>query len=195
VSPEPVISLSELDTTEIDIVLGRTDTVERVHELMDSHQLSPDARPTAYQTVGSRSRGIGQWKAQRKGVAMTDQSRQTSTGAKLTFGITRGPVESEGFPVAHQQLFTMDLAAAGPIGAAQMSKALADAEIVTSYFRDYPKDMADIFNHVVAGRTKEANDIAVRLGLSEQSFLEQGGGMWMYIALAGAVIFAYAAFS
>ena len=49
--------------------------------------------------------------------------------------------------------------------------------IIASYFRDYPQDMAEIFNHVVAERTKDANHIAKRLGLSEESFQQQGGGM------------------
>jgi hypothetical protein len=116
-------------------------------------------------------------------------------GTKLTFGLTRVPVEREAFPVSQQELFTMDLAAAGPIGSTEMAKALADGEIIVSLIREHPDEMAAIFNHVVAGRTEEANKLAERLGLSEGRFLRQGGGMWMYIALAGAVIFAYAAFS
>jgi hypothetical protein len=126
---------------------------------------------------------------------MIHQSSEVSHGATLTFGLTGVPLQREGFPVHRQQLFTMDLAARDPIGAKEIAKAMADGEIIASLFRKHPEDMAAIFNHVVAGRMTEADVIAERLGLSEGRFIEQGGGMWMYIALAGAVIFAYAAFS
>jgi hypothetical protein len=126
---------------------------------------------------------------------MTHQSSEASHAATFTFGLTGTPLTREGFPVQRQQLFTMDLAARGPVGATDIAKAMADGEIIASLFRKHPEDMAAIFNHVVAGRMTEADVIAERLGLSEARFLEQGGGMWMYIALAGAVIFAYAAFS
>jgi len=126
---------------------------------------------------------------------MSHQSSEVGRGTTLTFGLSGVPLKQEGFPVQSQQLFTMDLQARAPIGASDIAKALADGEIITSLFRNHPDDMAAVFNHVVAGRMKEADAIAERLGLSEGRFLEQGGGMWMYIALAGAVIFAYAAFS
>jgi hypothetical protein len=124
---------------------------------------------------------------------MVQASATNPTGTTLTFGLTHVPKKMEGFPVNQQQTFTMDLAAAGPIGSAEMATALKDGEIIVSLLREHPDEMAALFNYIVAGKTEEANKLAERLELSEGRFLQEGGGMWMYIALAGAVIFYYAA--
>ena len=57
--------------------------------------------------------------------------------------------------------------------------------------------MTAIVNDFLAGRTDRARHAAVRLGLTEEAFQQQGGGLlwWCVIALVGGMILGCAAFN
>jgi hypothetical protein len=122
------------------------------------------------------------------------QTNEITGGTKFTFGLTRAAAEREGFPVSHQSLATIDLGVREPMRSTDMGKVVADAEIVASLLKDHPDEMVEIFNSIVAGRTDETKEIATRLGLNEESFQQQEGGMWFYIAMVGVVILGCVAF-
>ena len=56
--------------------------------------------------------------------------------------------------------------------------------------------MGEIVNHVLAGQMDAAKKVALRIGLTEEAFQRNGGGMlyWFLIAVVGGAIFTCAAF-
>src|SRR5262249_32941057 len=81
------------------------------------------------------------------------------------------------------------------IGPEELKKALADSELITRMLREYPKEMADIINNFLAGRTDDAREAATRIGLTEQAFKRQGRGLlwWFMIGFAAGMIIGAAA--
>jgi hypothetical protein len=61
--------------------------------------------------------------------------------------------------------------------------------------RKHPQEMAEIFNHFVAGRTQAAKQTAARIGFTEQAFQRKKGGMlwWFMIGVAAGIIIVAAA--
>jgi hypothetical protein len=74
----------------------------------------------------------------------------TNRGAKVTFGIHRGPLAVLDLPVGHQDFFTIDLSHIQQIGPAEVAKARVDFEIMARMLREHPKEMADIVNETLA---------------------------------------------
>lgn len=113
--------------------------------------------------------------------------------AKLTASITCYPVEMEGLPLSYQPSFAFEV---GRFGPAEVRKALADSEMITSLLREHPKEMAAIVNHVLAGEMQAAKELALKIGMTEEAFKENGGGplFWAAIAFCGGAIWACAAF-
>jgi hypothetical protein len=101
-------------------------------------------------------------------------------------------MEVDGLAVSCQQAFAIEM---GRFGPKEMKKALADSEMITSLLRKCPREMSEIVNLVLSGRMDAAVEIAPKIGLTEQAFRRNGGGMlfWIMIALAGGAIFAAAA--
>jgi hypothetical protein len=119
---------------------------------------------------------------------------RTGNRVKLTGHVTRTPVEIDGLPLDYQEAFSIGV---GQFGPEEMQKALVDAETIASLLRKYPKEMASISNNVLSGHTDDARKLAVKIGLTEETFQQNGGGLlfWIAIAFVGGFILTAAAFS
>jgi hypothetical protein len=93
---------------------------------------------------------------------------------------------------SYHESFSLEVGAVGP---KEIKKALADSEIITKMLREHPKEMAAILNDFLAGRTEAAREAAVRIGLTEEDFQRQGGGLlwWFMIGFAAGMIIGAAA--
>lgn len=112
--------------------------------------------------------------------------------AKLACSIACPPLKVDGLPLSYNPSFTLE---AGRFGPAEHRKALADSEMITSLLRKYPREMSEIVNLVLSGQMDAAVKMAPKIGLTEQAFQRNGGGMlyWLMIAFVGGVILGYAA--
>jgi hypothetical protein len=106
----------------------------------------------------------------------------------MTFAIDRLPTIEEGFPIHRSETVKIEISPTDAVTPEQMKVAAKDAEIVLGLMRDYPDDMRSFYNDIVAGRTETAKETATRIGLSESSFKQQGGGMWPFILGVGVII-------
>lgn len=106
----------------------------------------------------------------------------------MTFGLDRPPTEEEGFSVRRSESLTVELSPTDAVTPDGMKTAVKDAELMMELFRDHPDDLRSFYNDVVAGRTDNARETAIRIGLTESSFKQQGGGMWPFIIGVGIVI-------
>jgi hypothetical protein len=61
--------------------------------------------------------------------------------------------------------------------------ALRDTEIIQAILKNKPKEMEAIMSSVTTGNFKEAQKLAEEIGLSEDYFIKQGGGMWALVIL------------
>jgi len=105
----------------------------------------------------------------------TARATKTRGGkTKVSFSIACPSQKLDGLPFSFQPSFAIEV---GRFGPAEVKKALADFEMITSLLRKSPKEMSEIVNHVMAGRTAAANEIALRIGLTEEAFQSKGGGM------------------
>ncbi len=111
---------------------------------------------------------------------------------KLAGSITCPPVEIDGLPTSYQQSFAIELDRLGP---EELNKALADSEMITSLLREHPDEMMAILNDAMRGRTEAARQSALRIGLTEEAFKENRGGLifWCGIIVAGIMIYSAAA--
>ena len=122
---------------------------------------------------------------------MTKNIRTTNPKAKLTISLERHPFDADGLPARYRELVELQV---GRLGPREMKKAQVDAEMIASIFRKHPKEITAIANHMMAGRTVAAREIASTIGLTEEAFQENGGGIWWYIIMfVGGVIYGYVA--
>jgi hypothetical protein len=122
---------------------------------------------------------------------MTKKIRRTSPKAKLTIGLERHPFDADGMSARYREFVELQV---GRLGPREMKKARADAEMMASLFRKHPKEITAMANHMMAGRILAAREIASTIGLKEEAFQENGGGIWWYlIYFVGVVILVYAA--
>ena len=122
----------------------------------------------------------------------TPRAVKTREKAKLAFSIRCPSLTVDGLPLGFQPSFALEV---GRFGPTEIKKALADSEIITSLLREHPEEMAEIVNHVLAGQMDSAKKVALRIGLTEEAFQRNGGGMlfWLAIAFTGGFIIGYAA--
>jgi hypothetical protein len=110
---------------------------------------------------------------------------------KLTVSLEGSPFSADGLPASYRETVELQVAQLGP---SEMKKAQVDAEMIASLFREHPSEVTAIANHLVAGQTAAAREIASTIGLTEEGFQEKGGGLWWYlIAIVGGLILGYAA--
>ena len=121
-------------------------------------------------------------------------ARTTKNTTKVSVSIACPSLKVDDLPVSFRPSFALEV---GRFGPAEVKKALADFEMITSLLRKHPKEMSKMVNHVLAGQIGAAKEIALRIGLTEEAFKRNGGGMLFAICIAIAYggIFAYAAFS
>ena len=115
------------------------------------------------------------------------------TKAKLAATITCSPIETDSLPHSYQPSFAIEMSQFGP---AEIRKALADSEMITTLMREHPEEMTAMVNHVLAGEMQAAKKLAEQIGLTEEAFQKQGGGIlfWIAIAFVGGAILTCAAF-
>jgi hypothetical protein len=127
----------------------------------------------------------------RKGGSMTKKIGKTVPTAKLTVSLERHPFDADGLPASYRDSVELQV---GRFGPREMKKAQVDAEMIASLFRKHPKEITAMANHMMAGRTIAAREIASTIGLTEEVFQENGGGLfWVAIIVVGAAILTYAA--
>ena len=113
----------------------------------------------------------------------------------ITFTIDRLPTVEEGYPVRRTESITMHVSPEDAVSPEHIETAARDAELMAQLLREKPHEMREFYNHVVAGRSADANRTARSIGLTEFDFKRQGGGMWPYILGVGVVIMGYAMFT
>jgi hypothetical protein len=72
--------------------------------------------------------------------------------------------------------------------------AVRDTEILGELMKCYPREFSQIVNAVNAGKFKDAKKIAEQIGLTEENFISQGGGLWALvigIAIGAALLLAH----
>jgi hypothetical protein len=70
-----------------------------------------------------------------------------------------------------------------------IDRALADLRIVVRVLEDDPGDFTRFYDAVASGDFGTARDIATHLGLDEERFIEQGGGIfWLVVAVVAIAI-------
>ena len=122
---------------------------------------------------------------------MTKNIRTTNPKAKLTISLERHPFDADGLPASYREFVELQV---GRLGPREMKKAQVDAEMIAKLFRKHPKEITAMANHMMAGRTVAAREIASTIGLTEEAFQENGGGIWWYIIMfVGGIIFGYVA--
>jgi hypothetical protein len=124
----------------------------------------------------------------------TMKATKTRPGkTKVAISIAPSPMIVDGLPISYHPSFSVEVGQFGPV---ELKKALADAEMITSLLRKHPKEMSQVVNHVMAGKMEDARKMALKIGLTEEAFQQNGGGMlfWFMIMVAGGVIFGCAAF-
>jgi hypothetical protein len=106
---------------------------------------------------------------------------------KLACSIACPPVKVDGLLLSYQPSFTLEADRFGP---AELKKALADSEMITSLLREYPREMSEIVNLVLSGQMDAAVEIALKIGLTEEAFQRNGGGLWWWliVVVGGAIL-------
>jgi len=124
----------------------------------------------------------------------TKKATKTRPGkTKVAISIAPSPMIVDGLPITYHPSYSVEI---GQFGPAEVKKALADSEMITALLRKHPKEMSQIVNYVLAGKMEEAKNIALKIGLTEEAFQENGGGMlfWFGIMVVGGVIFVCVSF-
>lgn len=104
-----------------------------------------------------------------------------SSSASISIGVTGLTQAQSKFEVAPGRNVHIDLPA--QFSADHVTLAAKDAEILQGILKDRPKEIEGIVSAVAAGNFKEAQEIAKKIGITEDYFLKQGGGMWAVVVV------------
>ena len=122
---------------------------------------------------------------------MKKKITKTGKPAKLTVSLEAHRFDADGLPASYRESIELQV---GQIGAREMKKAQVDADMIASLFRKHPKEITAMMNHTMAGRSVAAREIASTIGLTEEGFQKEGGGIWWYLIIfVGAAIYGVAA--
>lgn len=69
--------------------------------------------------------------------------------------------------------------------AEHVALAARDSELLTGIFKKHSHDLCQIVYAVNEGKFTEAKKMAEKIGLAEESFVRQGGGLWGLIIVLG----------
>src|SRR5437773_5984642 len=120
---------------------------------------------------------------------MTTNIGTTVPKAKLTVSLEHLPFDADGLPASYRESVELQV---GLLGPREIKKAQVDAEVIASLFRNHPEEITAMANHMMAGRTVAAREIASTIGLTEDAFQEKGGGLWWFlIIMTGSAILTY----
>ena len=63
-----------------------------------------------------------------------------------------------------------------------IKRAQRDCEILAETLKNNPKEAAELFQCIVDNKLDEARQLSIKLGIDEQKFIENGGGlMWLVV--------------
>jgi hypothetical protein len=76
------------------------------------------------------------------------------------------------------------LAVERPLNADDLKRVQRDCEILAIKLRDKPEEIATILQEIFANDLDRARQVAQRIGLTEQEFTKEGGGlMWLVVVV------------
>ena len=124
---------------------------------------------------------------------MTANITELGDVAQLRISMNCPRKDIDGLPVSYQPSFSLEVR---HFGQAELRKALADSKMITSLLQEHPDEMGKIVNHALVGEMQVAKELALRIGMTEETFQQHGGGLlwWILIAVVGGAIYGCAAF-
>ena len=119
---------------------------------------------------------------------MAGASTATS-GVHAVVGLTGLTVESGGFTVQHEQVLRIPVPSG--VDRAHFSTIQRDFELLAQVAGEYPDDFARLHNAAVESDFRTAARIAGEIGLTEDRFVRDGGGIWGAMITIAAIGIAY----
>ncbi len=111
----------------------------------------------------------------------------------VVIGLTGLEAESGDVTISQEQIFRIAMPTS--IGSRHIELMQRDCEILAGIAREHPETLATLHNAALNSDFRTANRLANEIGLREERFYAEGGGMWGWIVAAGIVFLAAAAFS
>lgn len=109
-------------------------------------------------------------------------SKQQSTrSASINVGVTSGTQHQSKFEVAAGQSVRLDIPT--DFSNDHIGLAIKDLDILKDILIKSPKEFSEIVSAVGAANFKDAQAIATRIGISEDYFIQKGGGMWAVVII------------
>jgi hypothetical protein len=112
---------------------------------------------------------------------------------QVVIGLTGLEAESGDVNISQEQIFRIAMPAS--INSRHIELLRRDCEILAGIARDHPHTLVTLHNAALNSDFPTANRLANEIGLREERFYAEGGGMWGWIIAAGVVFLAAAAFS
>jgi hypothetical protein len=113
-----------------------------------------------------------------KGVRRSLTKRKKASGAVVIGVAGTGQPQSK-FEVAAGRSVRVDIPES--FTADHVALATRDSEILAEILTGHPHEFCQIVSAVTAGKFKEAQKLAEKIGLTEEYFIRQGGGMWAIV--------------
>ncbi|MFC1983690.1 hypothetical protein ACFLVO_01565 [Chloroflexota bacterium] len=105
-------------------------------------------------------------------------------GTKVTIGLVRSPRQFDDFSVNSHETYTIDLSGVEKISDSEITKVVADTQMIDSILRDHRADVVEIMDDVLVGRREHAKEKGRKIGLEEKKFIRgEGGVAWWIVAL------------
>jgi hypothetical protein len=101
-----------------------------------------------------------------------------------SFGLSGRKHIPGGITVKSDRSFSLDMPSR--FTPEDMQRILRDCEGVAAILREHPQEAADLFEKVARNQDAEAREVATRLGMTEESFQAQGGGIIWWVV--GAIV-------
>jgi hypothetical protein len=111
----------------------------------------------------------------------------------VVIGLTGLEAESGDVRISQEQIFRIAMPAS--IESRHIELMRRDCEILAGIAREHPHTLVTLHNAALNSDLRTANRLAGEIGLREERFYAEGGGMWGWIIAAGVVLLAAAAFS
>lgn len=92
----------------------------------------------------------------------------------------------EGFPISRDHTFQLELPQS--FTAEDIQRMRKDAEGLASLLRNYPDEMQAFVQAVSQGKFGEARKVAQKVGLTEENFVSQGGGLFWVVVFTHFII-------
>ena len=108
----------------------------------------------------------------------------TINGPRINISVQYGPRDLDSIPLGRQESLSLDLSGLKSVGESELQKAIADHQILGAILREHRAEIGAILNDILAGRREEAKARAHAIGLTEEAFQRQSGGLIWLVAIA-----------